>query len=376
MSLGRIRSELGLVASVLTVVMFTLFGKGWLADLSSPASTGVYFAWLFLIMLWSSFAVVRHADCLAVKLGEPYGTLILTLAVISIEVVMITAVMLTGDNIPTLGRDMMFSVLMIVLNGLVGLSLLVGGLRHVEQTYNLQGANAYLGVLVPVAVLGLVLPNYTVSTPTGYMSTAQAVFAIGSTILLYLAFLGIQTIRHREYFIAPTGEKVLADDAHGDADHHDHGDLEIHSVPYHAIMLVAYMVPIVLLSKSLAKIIDYGISVAGAPVALGGFLVAILVLSPEGMAAVRSAMANKLQRSINICLGSGLATIGLTVPAVLIVGMVTGKGVVLGLTPVDTVLLVTTLIVSMINFNSTRSNFVQGLVHLVLFCAYVVLIFD
>jgi Ca2+:H+ antiporter len=367
---------LGLIASIVTVVLFSLFGKTWLGDLGNPAFTGLFFGWLFLIMLWSSFAVVRHADCLAIKLGEPYGTLILTLAVISIEVVMITAVMLTGENNPTLGRDMMFSVLMIVLNGLVGLSLLLGGLRHVEQVHNLQGASVYLGVLVPVSILGLVLPNYTVSTPTGYMSMPQAVFAMVSTIVLYLAFLGIQTIRHREYFIAPTGHKVKADEAHGDGDHHDHGDLDIRSVPFHAIMLVAYMVPIVLLSKSLAKIIDHGISVAGAPAALGGFLVAILVLSPEGMAAVKAALGDKLQRSINICLGSGLATIGLTVPAVLIVGMATGRGVVLGLKPVDTVLLVTTLVVSMINFSSNRSNFVQGLVHLVLFVAYVVLIFD
>ena len=376
MSRSLLRAELGLVASVITVILFMALGKGWLADLSNPVTTGLLFAWLFLIMLWSSFAVVRHADCLAVKLGEPYGTLILTLAVISIEVVMITAVMLTGDNNPTLGRDMMFSVLMIVLNGLVGLSLLVGGLRHVEQAHNLQGANAYLGVLVPMAIIGLVLPNYTVSTPAGYMSTSQAYFAIVATIALYAAFLGIQTIRHREYFIAPSGEKVHVDDALGDADHHDHGDLDIRSVPFHAILLVAYMTPIVLLSKNLAKIIDYGISVAGAPVALGGFLVAILVLSPEGMAAVQAAMGNKLQRSINICLGSGLATIGLTVPAVLIVGMVTGKGVALGLAPVDVALLVTTLAVSMINFSSSRSNFIQGLVHLVLFFAYVVLIFD
>jgi Ca2+:H+ antiporter len=376
MSRSLLRSEAGLAASVITVVSFGLFGKNWLADLADPISTGMLFAWLFLIMLWSSFAVVRHADCLAIKLGEPYGTLILTLAVISIEVVVITAVMLTGENNPTLGRDMMFSVLMIVLNGLVGLSLLLGGLRHVEQAHNLQGANAYLGVLVPMSVLGLVLPNYTMSTPAGYMSSAQAIFAIVATGALYLAFLGIQTIRHREYFIGPSGQKVNVEDSLGDADHHDHGDLDIRSVPFHGIMLVAYMIPIVMLSKSLAKIIDYGISVAGAPAALGGFLVAILVLSPEGMAAVRAALGDKLQRSINICLGSGLATIGLTVPAVLIVGMVTGKGVVLGLKPVDTALLLTTLAVSMINFSSKRSNFIQGLVHLVLFTAYVVLIFD
>jgi len=371
-----LRAEIGLGAAAVTAALFTVFGKAWLADLSDPLVTGPLFAWLFLIMLWASFAVVRHADCLAVILGEPYGTLILTLSVISIEVIMIAAVMLTGAENPTIGRDMMFSVLMIVLNGLVGLSLLVGGLRHSEQVHNLQGANAYLAVLIPMAVLGLVLPNFTLSTERGAMSLVQMGYAVLSTLVLYGAFLAMQTIRHREYFIAPAGNVVKVEDVAGDAEHHDHGDLDIRSVPFHAIMLLAYMTPIVLLSKKMAKIVDYGIGELSLPAALGGFLVAILVLSPEAMAAVKAALADKLQRSINVCLGSGLATIGLTVPAVLVVGVITGKKVILGLDGSDTVLLLLTLVVSMVNFSSQRSNSIQGLIHLVLFMAYVVLIFD
>lgn len=370
------REELGWFAAAMSAVLFMVFGKEWLGDLANGPTTLLFFVWLFLIMMWAAFAVVRHADCLAVLLGEPYGTLILTLSVISIEVIMIAAVMLTGAFNPTLGRDMMFSVLMIVLNGLVGISLLVGGLKHKEQCHNLQGANSYLGVLIPLTVLGLIMPNYTDSAGRGIFSTPQIIFTMFTTIALYLAFLGIQTIRHREYFITPTGGKVKVEEADGDTEHHEHGDLNIHSVPFHAVMLLAYMLPIVLLSKKLAVIIDYGIAEASAPVALGGFLVAIIVLSPEAMAAVKAAMADKLQRSINICLGSGLATIGLTIPAVLAIGMITGQKVILGLDDESTVLLVLTLVVSMVNFSSNRSNYVQGLIHLILFGAYVVLIFD
>ena len=364
-----VRKEIGLAANILTTLAFLLFGKAWLADLSNPLWTGFVFLWLFGAMIWASFGVVRHADCLAVKLGEPYGTLILTLSVISIEVIMISAMMLTGKDDPTLGRDMMFSVLMIVLNGLVGLSLFVGGLRFREQVFNLQGANTFLTVLIPASVLGLILPNYTKSSETGTFSGPQMAFLILETLALYGTFLAIQTMRHREYFRRP-----IISDSQGESD--DHGELVIRSVPFHAIMLIAYMLPIVLLSKKFAVIVDFGIGMAGAPTALGGLLVALLVLSPEGLAAIRSALSDNLQRSINICLGSALATIGLTVPAILVIGILTGKTVILGLESVETVLLILTLTVAFVNFSSTRSNMIQGLVHLLLFLSYLVMVFD
>lgn len=366
--MNSIRKEIGLAANIVTTIAFLLFGKPWLADLSQPVWTGLMFVWLFGVMVWASFGVVRHADCLAAKLGEPYGTLILTLSVISIEVIMITAIMLTGKDDPTLGRDMMFSVLMIVLNGLVGVSLFVGGLRFREQAFNLQGANTFLTVLIPLSVLGLILPNYTQSTEAGTFSGPQMAFLIVATLALYGTFLGIQTMRHREYFRRPVA------DASGDGG--DHGNLIIRSVPFHGILLMAYMVPIVLLSKNLAVIVEFEIGIVGAPTALGGLLVALLVLSPEGLAAIHAALGDNLQRSINICLGSALATIGLTVPAILAIGVVTGKTVVLGLDGVGTVLLVLTLMVSLVNFSSTRSNMMQGLVHLILFLSYLVMIFD
>ena len=355
-----------MVFGAFTAIFFTTFGKSWLGDLSSAPWCLLMFVWLFAAMLWLSFSVVRHADCLAIKLGEPYGTLILTLSVISIEVIMIAAVMLTGGDNPTLARDTMFAILMIVLNGMVGLTLLLGGLRHREQEYNLQGANAYLSVIIPFAVLGLVLPRFTESTSDASPSTMLAVFLIIMSIALYGIFLGLQTMRHSRYFVQPGGN----------GNNHDHGGRVVRSVGFHALVLLLSMVPVVLLSKSMAKVIDHGIVTIGAPVALGGFLVAVLVLAPEGLSAVRASLANQLQRSMNICLGSALATIGLTIPAVLIVGLATGKVVELGLDDVNLILLLLTLAVAVVNFGSGRTNVLQGLVHLVLFAAYVVVIFD
>ncbi|WP_062267500.1 calcium:proton antiporter [Endozoicomonas arenosclerae] len=356
-------SEPGLYAGIAASVFFYSLCSRYLTTGSSAAVSAGLFFLLFVVMLWSSFGVVRHADGLAVQLGEPYGTLILTLSVISIEVIMISAVMLTGSHNPTLGRDVMFSVLMIVLNGLVGLSLLLGGIRHVEQTFNLQGANSFLGILIPLSVLGLILPNFTESTRAGTFSLEQIVFLVVMNVVLYLAFLGMQTMRHRSYFVCE----------HDDA---DHGTEKVFSVPAHVLLLVFYMIPIVLLSKKLAVIVDYGISELGAPADLGGLIVAILVLSPEGMAAIKAARVNNLQRSINICLGSALATIGMTIPAVLLIGILISKTIVLGLNNVEALLLVLTLLVSMVNFSSGKSNLFQGVTHLTLFFCFIILIFD
>lgn len=362
-----LRSESALCLGVITTTLFFLFGKAWLGELTSAPWSLFMFAWLFGVMCWLSFSVVRHADCLAIKLGEPYGTLILTLAVISIEVIMISAVMLGGKNNPTLARDTMFAVLMIVLGGMVGLTLIVGGLRHREQEFNLQGANSFLSLLIPLAVLGLVLPHFTTSTSDDSASLPLTIFLIVDCVVLYGLFLAMQTTRHRGFFVQPHKP---------DKDAHDHGNLVVRSVGFHALLLLLCMTPIVLLSKSLAKVIDHGIEVAGAPAALGGFFVATLVLAPEALGAVHAALANQMQRTMNICLGSALATISLTLPAVLIIGLWTGNLVELGLGDVDLILLLLTLAVCVVNFSAGRTNVLQGAVHLLLFAAYVVTIFD
>jgi Ca2+:H+ antiporter len=356
--------------SVLTAALFLAFGSGWLADLSNPFWFGFLFAWLFGVILLSAFAVVRHAECLAVKLGEPLGTLILTLSVTGIEVMMIAAVTAAGHGTASMARDSMDAVVMIVLNGMVGLALLLGGLRYHEQTYNLQGANAFLAVIVPLAVLGLVLPNFTTSSPGPTFSTPQAVFLIVMSVGLYGIFLTIQNVRHRDYFVAPDSA------GKGGPESEAHGDLEVRSVAYHTLLLLAYLLPLVLLAKLLAVPINYGIGVLHAPPALGGFLVAVLILSPESVGATRAALANQLQRSVNILLGSVLATISLTIPAVLTIAFFTGQTVTLGLDAVDMTLLLLTLGLSTLTFSSPRSNVLLGAVHLLLFLAYLMLIFE
>jgi len=370
--LSTLRQEWLLGAAFATTALFLLFGKGWLADLSNPLWFALMLVWLFAVILSSAFAVVHHAESLAVRLGEPLGTLVLTLSVIGIEVMMISAVMLTGEGKSALARDTMFGVVMIVLNGMIGLSLLLGGLRHHEQEYNLQGANSFLSLIVPLTVLGLILPNFTSASLGPTLSVLQSIFLAVMSVGIYSLFLIIQNWRHREYFVKP----AKAIERPGEASAAGHADIATNSITYHALFLVMYLLPVVVLAEEIALPIDHGIEVLHAPLALSGFLVAALILSPEALSATRAALANDLQRSINILLGSVLASIGLTIPAVLTIGLVTGKTIVLGLGPADSLLLVLTLAVCALTFISNRTNVLSGAVHLLLFLAYVMLIFE
>lgn len=367
----RLLEEWPLAMNLATTLAFLVYGRSLLADLSHPVWFTLILAWLLLIILFSIFAVVRHAECLAEKLGEPLGTLVLTLAVTGIEVMIIVATMSTGEGSPTLARDAMFAVIMIVLNGMVGLTLLIGGLRYREQDYNLQGANAFLAVILPLAVLGLIIPNYTASSPDQTFSPIQAGFLTLVSVILYGIFLTIQNGRHRAYF------RMSLQTAEAKAAKRKRLIVhEIHSVSYHVLLLLAYMGPLVILSQQLAVPIDFTIGVLGAPAALAGLLIAMLVLAPESFGAVRAALVNDLQRSVNILLGSVLATIGLTIPAVLIFGLLAGKSIVLGLDSMDITLLAVTLVLSNITFSSSRTNVLLGAVHLLLFFAYLLLIFQ
>jgi Ca2+:H+ antiporter len=371
--LAMMQQEWVLGAAIATTALFLLFGKGWLADLSNPLWFALMLIWLFAVIMSSAFAVVHHAESLAVRLGEPLGTLVLTLSVIGIEVMMISAVMLTGEGKPALARDTMFGIVMIVLNGMIGLALLLGGLRHHEQEYNLQGANSFLSLIVPLTVLGLVLPNFTRASAGPTLSVFQSVFLAIMSLGIYSLFLIIQNWRHREYFVKPA--KAIEHESGAGAAGHAEG-IGTNSIRYHALLLVMYLLPVVVLAEEIALPLDHGIEVLHAPLALGGFLVAALILSPECLSATRAALANDLQRSINILLGSVLASIGLTIPAVLTIGLVTGKTIVLGLDPADSLLLVLTLAVCALTFTSNRTNVLLGAVHLLLFLAYVMLIFE
>src|SRR5262245_24467624 len=318
-------------------------------------------------MLACAFSVVRHADAVAHHLGEPYGTLVLTISVIVIEVSLMAAIILHGENNPTFARDAMFATLMIVLNGMVGLALLIGALRYWEQEYNLEGARAFLVVIASLAVFGLIVPNYTKSIPDPSRYPFQAALFATITILFYVVFVVIQTMRHRAFFAEPkNGNKAAPEEPRPHA--------PTGSLAFHVSMLLLSLAPVVLLSEYLAILVDHGIESLQLPAALGGILIAVLVLSPEGLTAFHAALQNHLQRAVNVCLGSALATIGLTIPAVLAVGLLSGRNVHLGLDQLQEVLLILTLFVSALTFGGTRTNVLQGFVHLLLFFVYLALI--
>ena len=369
---SNLLAEAPVLAGAATTAIFFTVGKGWADTFTHPAFTAAIFAWLFLAMIWCAFGVVRHAEALADYLGEPYGTLILTISVISIEVTIMATVMLHGGPNPTLPRDTVFAVLMIVLNGMVGLSVMVGAWRHRQQQYSLQGAVAFLAVISCLAVISLVLPTFTTSTKGPSLTPLQeTVFGV-LTAALYAGFLGIQTMRHRSFFME-------AEDAghggHAKAQHAP-GHGPAYSAPVHALLLVLTLLPVVLLSKPLAHIIDYGIEELRAPAALGGILIAILVLAPEGLTSYQAARRNQLQRSVNLSLGSALSTIGLTIPTMMAISLLTGTPVELGLVPAEAILLVLTLFISQMTFSGAPTNILLGAVHLVLFATFVVLIFN
>jgi Ca2+:H+ antiporter len=264
----------------------------------------------------------------------------------------------------------MFSVVMIVLNGLVGGALLLGGLRYNEQEYNLQGVNAYLSVIVALSVFGMIVPNLTISTAAGTFSLWQEAFLIVMCLGLYAVFLAIQTTRHRTFFL----DRLEAPSHAGGAGAgHDPG-LGVRSTPYHALLLVVYLALVIFLAEKLAVLLDHGIEALGAPTALGALAVAILVLAPEGLAGIQAARANRMQRAVNILLGSVLATLAMTIPAVVIIGLAQGTNVTLGLDRVEEAMLLLTLLVSMLTFASGRTNVLQGAVHLMLFLSYLMLL--
>src|SRR6266446_77638 len=363
-----LRAEFPLVIGLASAAIFLALGSGAVENVDHPLALAGVFVWLFIGALWSAISVVRHADCLALKCGEPYGTLILTLSAITIEVVMISAAMLHGANNPTLARDMMFAVVVITLNGLVGLSLLLGGLRYHEQHYNIQGTNAYLNTIMALAVLGLVLPNFTTSMSGPRVSFVQEVFLVVTSLSLYGIFLTTQTRRHRQYFMEPEGAAVSADRGH-------HHDFQVRSIGFHTVMLFLYLIAVVVLAEKLAIPLDNGIERFGMPQALGGAIIAALVLSPEALSGIHATLGNQLQRSVNILLGSVLATIGLTIPAVVTIGLVTRRPVALGIEGGNLPLLLLTLAVSVVTFGSGRTNVLQGCIHLVLFAVFLLLIF-
>lgn len=322
---------------------------------------------LIAVLVGSVFAAVHHAEAVAHFTGEPYGTLILTVAVTVIELALIVSVMVTGKGNPELARDTVYAVVMIVCNGLVGLCILFGCLRYREQSFDVTGASIYLAVLIVLATLTLILPNFARAHPGPIYSSTQLIFISLVTIALYAVFLYTQTIRHTSYFVTPSNGPV--------ADEEEEAPGSLNAALLNGLLLVVSVVAVVLLAKTFAGHIDEGLVAWGAPQAIVGVIIALLVLMPESMAAVHAARRDQLQKSLNLALGSSLATIGLTIPAVAAVNEVLKKDLVLGLEPKEMVLLFMTFAASILTFGTGRTNILNGFLHLVIFGTFLFLTF-
>lgn len=312
------------------------------------------------------FVVTHHAETIAHRIGEPYGTLLLTFAVTTIEVSVIVSMMLRGGNNPSLARESVFSTVMIVCTGLIGICLTLGGWRHQYQDIKRQGTSAFLAVLIALSVLTLILPDYTLATKPGTFSTAQLVFVSALSVLLYGAFVFAQTDRHRDDFVF----HVETEEESGEIASPTGG------IAVNIVLLAVGLVGVVLLAELVASEVERGLTALKVPQtdAVIGALIALLVLMPEGVSAIRAALNNELQRSLNVALGSACATIGLTIPAVAVASLVTGRDLDLGLGQGDMVLLVLALIISVVSFSTGKTTVLTGLVHLVVFVAYLLLI--
>ena len=312
---------------------------------------------------------VHQAEKIAHHLGEPFGALVLAVSVTIIEVALIISMMLTGKpGSDLVARDTVYSAVMIVMNGLVGLSIFLGCLKHHELSFRVEGANPALTVICALATLTMVLPVYTTTTPGADYSQSQLIFVGVASLVLYGAFVFIQTVRHTDYFlpIEPLKQEAIAEEAHYE-----------HQKPINiwvtGLFLVISLVAVVGLAKLLSPSLEAGIEAIGAPKTLLGVVIAALVLLPEGITAIKLALQNKLQISLNLTLGSAVASIGLTIPAVAVISILFDLPLSLGVNSVSQVLLLLTMIVGIMNLATGRASLLAGIVQLVIFMSYLFL---
>ena len=352
--LGRLPIWTAAVPLAAWVLLFTVGTKG-------PIGLAV----LLLALIGAVFAAVYHAEVIAHRVGEPFGTLVLAAAVTLIEASLIISIMLSAKGgSATLARDTLFATVMLVLNGIVGLCVIVGGVRHGQQGFQVPGAAAFLTVLITVATLTLVLPVYTVSAAGPVFTSSQLILISCASLALYGVFLFVQTVRHRDYFLPRTGT----------ADEDEHAPAPTNRITaLAAVFLMVSLGSVVLLAKTLSYPIESAVRGLGVaqPDALVGAIVAALVLLPESAAALQAAMRNRLQTSLNLALGSGLASISLTIPAVGAVSLMLGQPFVLGLGPKEIVLLVLTFVISILTLGGGRTTVLHGAVHLVILAVFI-----
>lgn len=376
------KSRIRLVLVWLIVGLFAVV-EDILVTSISPLVASISFFVLLITIMGASFGVVREADELAHKLGEPYGTLILTLSVVTIEVILIGAVMLAPGEAPSIARDSVFSVMMIIMNLVTGLCLLLGGLKFGEQEYNAQGTFTYLGMIIMLGGVGMVLPQFVEGSGPGMFSESQALVISILVTGMYGLFLFFQMKPYRHLYVQPQKGtmEILHHDRHlfkvpsMEAGKDPSGNFR-REVWVRSVILIAMILPIVLLSGHMAIVVDYGIEAANLPPVLGGLLIATIVFTPESLTAVRAALNNEFQRVINLCHGAFVSTVGLTLPSVLIIGLLTRKKVILGLNQTELILFGLTVVLSMVSLSGRRTTPMWGVMHLALFVVFVLLIFS
>ncbi|TDD29447.1 ionic transporter y4hA [Kribbella turkmenica] len=328
-------------------------------------------------------AAVHHAEVVAHRVGEPFGTLILALAVTVIEVALIVTLMASGgDKAASLARDTVFAAVMITCNGVLGLSLVVGSLRHHVQEFRVRASNSALAVMTALVTLSLVLPTFTTSAPGPQFSAAQLAFAGVVSLVMYGVFVFVQTVRHRDYFL-PVSSGTPDVQRHRDVeqlvvavdeDHEEHAVAPSSKVALISLsLLFVCLVAVVGLAKTVSPKLESAVDSAGAPLAVVGVVIALLVLLPETVAAVRAALRNRLQTSVNLALGSALASIGLTIPAIAVASIWLTGPLVLGLGGKEMVLFALTVVTATLTLATGRATLLQGAVHLMVFSAFLFL---
>ncbi|GAA3891782.1 ionic transporter y4hA [Streptomyces lacrimifluminis] len=356
----RLRSLATRWTAVVPVAAVVLLLFTWGRDLP-----GGVVALVTLVLAGAVLAAVHHAEVIAHRVGEPYGSLVLAVAVTIIEVALIVTLMADGgDKSSTLARDTVFAAVMITCNGIVGLSLLTASIRHGTAVFNPEGTGAALATVATLATLSLVLPTFTTSKPGPEFSTAQLTFAALASLVLYGLFVATQTVRHRDYFLPITRQgEVITADAHAEPP-------TVRDVRISLGLLGLALIGVVGLAKGVSPTIESGVQAAGLPPAVVGVIIALLVLLPETIAALRSARRDRVQTSLNLALGSAMASIGLTIPAVALASIWLSGPLVLGLGSTHMVLLALTVVVGSLTVVPGRATPLQGGVHLVLFAAY------
>lgn len=361
-----IRSEKQFVIALLAMIILAFIsGSSLMPDVI--VIKAILFLFIIAVVIYAAMGVVHHAEILAFKFGEPYGTMILTFSAVTVEVIMITTMMLHASDDPTLARDTIFSTVMILLNGLTGLTMLLGGLKYGEQKYNLKSSNSYFSMIFGIIGVGLFLP---LVIKIEFYHAFQIFLSITS-IVLYTIFLRMQSKEHNYYFkfelfdsgnnnTSNNKEKISRKDV---------------STFYHSLLLLLTIAVISILAESLSISVDEAVDILNWPAGIAGLIIAVIIVAPEGITAIRAGLKNDMQRAINISLGSILSTISVTIPIVIIVGFITHKDVILGLTPIQESMVVISLMVGVLSYKDGETNALQGIIHFVLFITFVFLIF-